>query len=245
MADIKQANFRLDQAAADGFRKFCEENNYSQAEGFDYLMQLLAMNRTMSTSPSRKTEIESFKKSIESITQTYLASVDLCTDTEARIRSQYDALILSKDGIISDLQEKADSLEASAQQATSAAQASAKAAAQAIKDSAAAQKQADTAEQLCAEKDATITNLKEKISDYNALKKGYEDAQTKLADLSTEIDTLRRNAENQKRDAELALANAVMAKEREYIDKLREADMETARLQAEVKFLREQLGQKS
>lgn len=245
MADIRQANFRLDQAAADNFRKFCEENGYSQAEGFDYLMQLLAMSRTTAAAPGRKTEIEAFKKSIEDITQTYLNSVDLCTNAESRIRSQFEALILSKDGIISNLQEKADRLETSAQQATSIAEASAKSAAQAIKDATAAQKQADTAEQLCREKDETIATLKEKVSDYGNLKKGYEDAQERLVELGAEIDMLRRNAETQKRDADMALASAVMAKEREYMDKLRDADRETARLQAEVSILREQLGQKS
>lgn len=245
MADIRQANFRLDQATADAFRKFCEENNFSQAEGFDYLMQLLAMNRTMATAPGRKVEIESFKKSIEAITQTYLASVDLCTDTEARVRSQYDAALASKDTTIVDLQDKIIGLEAAREQATSMAETSAKSAAQAIKDAAAAQKQADTAEQLCREKDETIAALKEKVSDYGSLKKGYEDAQERLVELGAEIDMLRRNAETQKRDADMALASAVMAKEREYMDKLRDADRETARLQAEVSILREQLGQKS
>ncbi|MEE1329257.1 MAG: hypothetical protein UHS47_12020 [Oscillospiraceae bacterium] len=99
------------------------------------------MNKTMKAAPSRKTEIESFKKSIEAITQTYLASVDLCTDTEARIRSQYDAALASKDATIADLQ-------AAREQAASAAEESARAAAQAVKDASTAQRQAETAERL-------------------------------------------------------------------------------------------------
>ena len=85
-------------------------------------------------------------------------------------------------------------------------------------------KQADTAEQLCHEKDATIASLKEKLEDYETLKKGYEEAQEKLAGLNTELDSLRRSAEDQRRDAEMALTTAVMEKEREYMEKLREAD---------------------
>lgn len=35
MGEIKQTNFRIDQEAADAFRKFCEENGMNQAQGFD------------------------------------------------------------------------------------------------------------------------------------------------------------------------------------------------------------------
>ena len=242
MADTRQANFRLDQETADNFRKFCEENGYSQAEGFDYLMQLLAMDRTAASAPGRKTEIESFKKSIESITQTYLASVDLCTDTESRIRSQYDAALASKDSTIVDLQDKVKGLEAAREQAVSVAEASAKAAAQAVKDESAAHKQAETAERLCTEKDETIANLKSKVIDYDDLKKNYTDAQERLTEMAAEIAELRRSAEEHKRDAEIALSNAVMAKEREYLDKMREADIDKqnklTEMHAEIEALR-------
>lgn len=192
MAEIKQTNFRLDQETVEKFRKFCDDNGMNQAEGFDYVVQLIDVNKTMVAAPGRRTEIESFQKLLKDMMQLYLKSVDICTETEARVRNKYLALIESKDVTISDLQEKIKGLEDGYDQARATSEAAAKAAAQAVKDATAAQKQADTADQLCSEKDETITALKEKLADHETLKAANESALERLA----EMEALRRTNED-------------------------------------------------
>ena len=42
--EIRQVNFRIDQASADAFRSFCTANGMNQAQGFDHLIQVLELN---------------------------------------------------------------------------------------------------------------------------------------------------------------------------------------------------------
>ena len=67
MGEVKQTNFRIDQTTADAFRKFCEQNGMSQAQGFDHIMQIVEMDRAKAVAPGRATEIEGFEKSIKDI----------------------------------------------------------------------------------------------------------------------------------------------------------------------------------
>ena len=231
MADIKQTNFRIDQETADKFRKFCEENGLNQAQGFDYLVQLIAIDNAVAASPGQKTEIEAFKKLVKDITDAYVKSVTLCGETEARVRDQFQALLSSKDSTIKDLQDKAADLEDAKQQAVAQATAAAKAAAQAVKDADTAKKQADTAERLCDAKDETIAELREKLVGYEDLKLAHAELQDKAADLDHQASDLRQQLKDQQKDSEYALKTAVMEKEREYIEKI-------SRLQAELELLK-------
>ena len=233
MADIKQANFRIDQETADRFRKFCEENNMSQALGFDYLMQLLSIDAAAATSPGQRTAIEDFKKLIKSITEAYVTSVTLCGETEARIKGQFQALLDSKDSIIQDLQDKSADLESARQQAVTQAEAAVKDASQAVKDAETAKKQAETAERLCDAKDETIAELREKLVGYGDLKQAYTDLQEKASELDLQVSDLRQQLKDQQKDAEYTLKTTIMEKERDYIEKV-------SRLQAELDLLKQQ-----
>ena len=233
MADIRQTNFRIDQETADKFRKFCEENNMSQAIGFDYLMQLLSIDAAAEASPGQRTAIEDFKKLIKGVTNAYVASVTLCGETEARIKAQFQALIDSKEMTIADLQSKAATLEESKKQAEKQAEAAAKAAGQAIKDAEAAKKQSDTSERLCDAKDETIAELREKLIGYEDLKQAHTELQEKSADLDRQVSDLQRQLRDQQKDHEYELKSAIMEKEREYIEKI-------SRLQAELNLLKQQ-----
>ena len=53
MAEAKQTNFRIDPETADAFRKFCDDNGYTQAQGFDHLMDVLMMDEAKKAAPDR------------------------------------------------------------------------------------------------------------------------------------------------------------------------------------------------
>ena len=58
MAEAKQTNFRINQEAADAFRKYCEDNGWNQAQGFDHLIEILELNQAKATMPNQSTDIE-------------------------------------------------------------------------------------------------------------------------------------------------------------------------------------------
>ena len=112
MGDIKQTNFRIDQDTADAFRRFCEENGMSQAQGFDHIMQVVELDRAKAATPGRATEIEGFEKSVKDIMAAYLYSIEINNNAEARIREQFSSSLDRKDKTISDLQVKVEELQA-------------------------------------------------------------------------------------------------------------------------------------
>ena len=229
MGIVKQTNFRIDTDAANKFRDFCDENGFNQANGFDYVMSLIDLDNTKIIAPSRRTEIESFQRHVQDITKTYLNSVELCVDAEARIRGEYSALIESKDVTIIDLQGKVKELEGGYAQAKATSDQAAKDAAQAVKDAEAAKKQADTADQLCREKEETIASLKEKLADRESLKTENEVMRERLSEMETlrgENEDLKRTIAANKAEADRKAADA----EREHSEALKAAARE---LQAE------------
>lgn len=112
MGEIKQTNFRVDQVTADAFRKFCEQNGMSQAQGFDHIMQIVEMDRAKAVAPGRATEIEGFEKSIKDIMAAYLYSIEINQNAEGRIREQFASSLSRKDKTIDDLRQKVDQLQA-------------------------------------------------------------------------------------------------------------------------------------
>ena len=59
--NIKQTNFRVDQQTAEEFRAFCKEMGFSQAQGFDHLIELVELDKAKSVVSTRATEIEDFE----------------------------------------------------------------------------------------------------------------------------------------------------------------------------------------
>ena len=89
MSDIKQTNFRIGVETAKAFRAFCEENGMNQAQGFDYLMEVLALDKARGAIVSRETEIANFEQHAKAIVSLYLHSLELNENAEARVREQF------------------------------------------------------------------------------------------------------------------------------------------------------------
>ena len=151
MLDIRQNNFRINQESADTFRKYCEENGFSQAEGFDTLIKLAELDKAKTAMPGRAVEIEGFEKLMKDVLSAYLYSLEVYNTTEERIREKFSDTLNSKEKTISDYQKKEAELQESKAAAEATAQASAQAAAQAIKDMETAKEQAETSNKLAEE----------------------------------------------------------------------------------------------
>ena len=81
--NIKQTNFRVDQQTAEEFRTFCKDNGFSQAQGFDYLIELVELEKAKSVVSSRATEIEDFEQHSKALVAAFLRSIEMNENAEA------------------------------------------------------------------------------------------------------------------------------------------------------------------
>ena len=108
--EIRQVNFRIDQASADAFRSFCTANGMNQAQGFDHLIQVLELNNAKAATPGRAVEIENFERLTKDLLAAYLTSLELGNTTEARVAERFKTDLQRKDRTIDELREKANDL---------------------------------------------------------------------------------------------------------------------------------------
>lgn len=106
MGEIKQTNFRIDQEAADAFRKFCEENGMNQAQGFDHMMQVMELNRAKTVAPNSAKDIETFEMYMKKVMESYLKSVEDYNTARESAMEEFSSALTSKDKTIASLQEK-------------------------------------------------------------------------------------------------------------------------------------------
>lgn len=110
MGEIKQANFRIDEDTAARFRAFCEENGYSQAQGFDHVIEVLELNGAKAAIPERSVDIETFEMHTKAIMDAYLKNLEITAQTQARVREEFASSIDKNEKLIKDLQKKIELL---------------------------------------------------------------------------------------------------------------------------------------
>lgn len=252
MGDIKQTNFRIDQDTADAFRRFCEENGMNQAQGFDHIMQVVELDRAKAATPSRATEIEGFEKSVKDIMAAYLYSIEINNNAEARIREQFSSSLDRKDKTISDLQVKAEELQAAKIFAEAAQAEAEKAQATAEEREKNATEQMDAAKKTVADQErinamltAQLADATGKLDGYDTLRASVVELREKLAEMERILADQKKAAETNLRQAqiqaELATERAVMSKEREMNEMLRQTDKENAKLTARIEQMQAQI----
>ena len=233
MGEIKQTNFRIDQATADAFRKFCEENGLNQAQGFDHIMQVVEMDRAKAAAPERLTEIEEFERYVKNIMATYLNSVELCQNSEVRIREQFSSSLDRKDKTIDDLRAKAEQLQAEKDAAESVAAEAVKAKEQAEKDAAIAEKIRIAAEKTAEDKSTIAATLASRLEETEPKAAGYDKLVVELAEAHGAVRNAEeaakdaaREAERKKDQAVKEVSDALRAKITDLQDALRDAKSE-------------------
>lgn len=257
---IKQTNFRIAQDTADTFRKFCEENGMSHAQGFDHMMQVMELDRAKAMVPHSAKDIEEFEMFTKKIMAAYLKSVEDYNTAQESAKEEFASALESKDKLIASLQEKVEQLKEDKKNAEQIAKDATQTADQAVKESAVSKVQAETASKLADEKDKTIATLADKLSiaeekaeGYDALKKSEEASLRKIKELQKDHEIemrefkadMERKISDTQKDATLSLVQAVADKEREirseYQAQIRQADKENAKLSALIDQLQVQI----
>lgn len=239
MSEIKQANFRISTDAADAFRAFCEEQGVNQAQGFDYLMEVLALDNARSTVKSRETEIADFEHHAKALISAFLHSLELNENAEARIKDQFSTQIESQTQTIADYQSQVNELKKQLEEAVSLAETfqTDSAALQTALDEAETKRSKaevdleaakDDKEKQLADKESIISMLSAKLMDaenkaagYDALKERTEALQRSLAVAEQTIKDNAKDAEISQERAVRAAEKAIEAESRKEIDRLR------------------------
>lgn len=239
MEDIKQTNFRVDQQTVEGFRGFCKEMGFSQAQGFDHLMQLVEMDKAKSVVSSRATEIEDFEQHTKALISAYLRSIELNENAEARVKENFESALKSKDSIIADLQEKIEQLKAykleieEMKEEIESIQAEKKSILEEVNFW---KKQVDSAEDKVSDKNRQIALLTEKVQQFEETEKENKALKELDIQMKAEIDDLKRKITDQK----MAEKEAELKAKLELAEALREQDKQVAALTAKVEILEQQ-----
>lgn len=244
MAEIKQATFRLNKETTDKFKEYCEENQLTAAQGFDFLMEILTLDNARTTLQSRETEITNFEQHAKALVSAYMHSLEVNENAEARIREQFATQIKSQARTIAEYQEQISELKQQFEETVNLAErfqtdystlqtsiTEIEGKRHRTEEELAALK--EEKEKQLADKDSIITMLSAKLTDaetkageYDALKEHISHLQ---ADLTQALQTIKDNT----KDAEIAQERAVRtaektleAEHRKELDRLRSQNTE-------------------
>ena len=252
MGEIKQTNFRINADTADAFRKFCENQGFNQAQGFDHLMQVLELDQAKSLLPERQTEVEEFECSVKAILEAYLHSLEINANAEKRIREQFKTDLARRDRTIDELMQKIDELQADKEIAENAQAEAITAKETAEKNEKIAIEQAESAKKNSVDQERIITMLNAKLAESEEKLAGYADltiaeetARKKVQELTQAIGDLKKDhvaeIRELKKDADIAKERAIASKEREISEQIQAAKLESATLAGKLEMLEQRI----
>ena len=207
--ELKPKSFRIDDETAEKFKEISSAFGGNQQQTLAKLIEAYEFQSGKAVLTDKKADIEEFEKYITAITRKYMGSLEDNQNLSQTIRTEFDALLSSKDTTIQDLQS----------QLTTAKQ---------IKEEAASQAQ------MHADENARLNGVIDSMTkEYNSK---MDDLQTMLADkdslnkaLTDSCNELKTKAEGMKKAAEQAttLQSDLEKLQKEY-DKLvhEQADLE-------------------
>lgn len=244
MSEIKSATFRLTKSATEQFKEYCEENHLTAAQGFDYLMEVLALDNARASLTARETEISNFEQHAKALISAYLHSLELNMNAEARIREEFATQMESQIRTISDYQQQIGELEEQLEEATSLAHSFQEDYTSLLSELEEIRKKRNHAEtELTAVKADKEKQLGDKNSIINMLSAKLAEAESKATNydallerseaLQRDLTAAEQNIRDNAKDAEMALERAVRAAEkaleaehRKELDRLRSQNTE-------------------
>lgn len=109
MADdkvLKPKSFRIDDETADKFKEISAAIGGNQQETLAKLIEAFEFQSGKAILTEKKADIDQFEKYVTAITRMYMGSLEDNQNITETVRTEFDALLKSKDSTIQDLQEK-------------------------------------------------------------------------------------------------------------------------------------------
>lgn len=102
--ELKPKSFRIDDETAEKFKEISSAIGGNQQQTLAKLIEAYEFQSGKAVLTDKKADIEEFEKYITAITRKYMGSLEDNQNLSQTIRTEFDALLSSKDTIIQDLQ---------------------------------------------------------------------------------------------------------------------------------------------
>ncbi|MBR9942224.1 hypothetical protein KE540_18760 [Lachnospiraceae bacterium Marseille-Q4251] len=237
MAEVKPRSFRIDEETAEKFKKICLEAGLNQQETLAKLIESYELQAGKAVLTEKRDEIEQFERYTSILIQKYMGALEDYQNVKETVRTEFNALIHSKNGLIEDLQQQKKATEEAMKQAT-----------------AEAKKATDEADQLRKDLEETqkrCEDLKDSLEDKNQLNKALKadkdrlEAQVNVLEADQQqMEALRKELEavkeaKQAAEKQLKEQQAAGKKALEDLREKMEIDKERAVLDAEKRLQKE------
>lgn len=104
--ELKPRSFRIDDTTIEKFKEISNTIGGNQQETLAKLIEAFEFQSGKAVLTEKKADIEQFEKYITAITRMYMGSLEDNQNITKTVRTEFDALLTSKDAVIQDLQEK-------------------------------------------------------------------------------------------------------------------------------------------
>ena len=237
MAEVKPRSFRIDEETAEKFKKICLEAGLNQQDALAKLIESYELQAGKAVLTEKRDEIEQFERYTSILIQKYMGALEDYQNVKETVRTEFNALIHSKNGLIEDLQQQKKATEEAMKQAT-----------------AEAKKATDEADQLRKDLEETqkrCEDLKDSLEDKNQLNKALKadkdrlEAQVNVLEADQQqMEALRKELEavkeaKQTAEKQLKEQQAAGKKALEDLREKMEIDKERAVLDAEKRLQKE------
>ena len=237
MAEVKPRSFRIDEETAEKFKKICLEAGLNQQDALAKLIESYELQAGKAVLTEKRDEIEQFERYTSILIQKYMGALEDYQNVKETVRTEFNALIHSKNGLIEDLQQQKKATEEAMKQAT-----------------AEAKKATDEADQLRKDLEETqkrCEDLKYSLEDKNQLNKALKadkdrlEAQVNVLEADQQqMEALRKELEavkeaKQAAEKQLKEQQAAGKKALEDLREKMEIDKERAVLDAEKRLQKE------
>lgn len=120
--ELKPKSFRIDDETAEKFKEISAAIGCNQQQTLSKLIEAYEFQSGKAIPTDKKADIEEFEKYVTAITRKYMSSLEDNQNLSQTIRTEFDALLSSKDITIQDLQGKLTIAKQSKEEAASKAQ---------------------------------------------------------------------------------------------------------------------------
>lgn len=252
MAEVKPRSFRIDDETTEKFKKICLEAGLNQQDALAKLIESYELQAGKAVLTEKRDEIEQFERYTSILIQKYMGALEDYQNVKQTVRTEFNALIHSKNGLIEDLQQQKKVAEEAMKQATAEAKMATDEADQLRKDLNRALKRCNELEESLADKDqlnkalkaekerleAEVNVLKADQQQMEAIRRDLEASKTAKAEaeskLASEQAAGQKALEDLQSKMEVAQEKAVLNAEKrlqeEYNEQIREINQRYAEL---------------
>ena len=104
--ELKPKSFRIDDETAEKFKEIASSIGGSQQETLAKLIEAFEFQQGKAVLTEKKADIEQFEKYVGCLVHMFMGALEDNQNITETVRTEFDALLKSKDSIIQDLQEK-------------------------------------------------------------------------------------------------------------------------------------------